>query len=654
MMRAALRPANPAAPRILTEHAAMLTAIRSKTGSWVVKLLFVLLIAAFAVWGIGDVFRRLDRKSDPILVVGDYRYEIADFERELRASLQRLSQAQGIQVTAAQFAAAGGAKTIVDRAERTGLMLAFGNRLGLRLPQTAIANFIAADPAFAGSDGKFDRARFEYALRQTGQSEAAYVAAREVDLRGELILRSLMAGVASPDFLSRNIYAYVAEERSAASLLIPLSAMTDIGEPLPSDLDQYLADHQADFMAPEYRNLAILQMAPADFVAGIAIDEAAIAEAYEQRKGEFSQPETRDLEQVVIQDEALVEKIAAAEAAGKDFAAAVEAATGGPAVQLGIVTRDRLPAEIADAVFALPAGAVSAPLKSPFGLHIVHVKAATEASVKPLDEVKDQIRNDLALGQAIDVMEATRAQLEDELAGGANLADAAAKLGLKLREIPAVDSLGRDSQKQDLGLPGDLLALAFAAETGTPGNVEALADGSYAVILVNSVTPEAPLTVDQARDDVIAAWKDARRAEAASAKAASIAETLKKGGDLAAEAKALGLEIKISKPFSRRSGDADADIDPVLAESLFALKPGEVAIGESATGPIVAQLSGIAPVEPAAHPEELAKMADRVRQSLGSDLGQQFYAALAALDPPERRDDLWQALIETSANESQP
>ena len=42
----------------------MLTRIRAKTGSWVVKILFVLLIAAFGVWGIGDIFRGdKDRKS---------------------------------------------------------------------------------------------------------------------------------------------------------------------------------------------------------------------------------------------------------------------------------------------------------------------------------------------------------------------------------------------------------------------------------------------------------------------------------------------------------------------------------------------------------------------------------------------------------------
>ena len=35
----------------------MLQAIRSRATSWVVKILFLLLILSFGIWGIGDIFR---------------------------------------------------------------------------------------------------------------------------------------------------------------------------------------------------------------------------------------------------------------------------------------------------------------------------------------------------------------------------------------------------------------------------------------------------------------------------------------------------------------------------------------------------------------------------------------------------------------------
>ena len=35
----------------------MLQFIRGAVGTWVVKILFAVLIASFAIWGIGDIFR---------------------------------------------------------------------------------------------------------------------------------------------------------------------------------------------------------------------------------------------------------------------------------------------------------------------------------------------------------------------------------------------------------------------------------------------------------------------------------------------------------------------------------------------------------------------------------------------------------------------
>ena len=48
----------------------MLTAIREKASSLVVKILFGFLVASFAVWGIGDIFRGGGHAS-PAIEVGD-------------------------------------------------------------------------------------------------------------------------------------------------------------------------------------------------------------------------------------------------------------------------------------------------------------------------------------------------------------------------------------------------------------------------------------------------------------------------------------------------------------------------------------------------------------------------------------------------------
>src|SRR4030095_3143506 len=108
---------------------------------------------------------------------------------------------------------------------------------------------------------------------------------------------------------------------------------------------------------------------------------------FESRKEEFSTPQSRAVEQVVVQDRAKADAIVAAVKGGKSFADAVKEATGGTPVDLGHVTKDTMPDAIAEQSFALAADGVSAPIKSPFGLHVVHVKSITPGSTKTFDEM---------------------------------------------------------------------------------------------------------------------------------------------------------------------------------------------------------------------------------------------------------------------------
>nr|WP_298687150.1 peptidyl-prolyl cis-trans isomerase [uncultured Dongia sp.] len=624
----------------------MLTSIRKHSRSWVVKALFALLIAAFAVWGIGDVFRGT-QTSDPILKIGkNFEYTQADFDRELKLSLQRLSQIQGVQITPAMFAAFGGAQRLVDQAESKGLLQAYGEKLGIDVPQAAAIQTIQADPDFANQTGQFDRSRFEYVLRQLGQSEAQYVETIRAQLRANQILVALMGAIQAPEPLVRSVYQYTQEQRTAELLTIPTATITDSGTPDDAALKKWHDDHADSYKAPEYRAAILVQMTPADFVQDVTVSDDEIAQEYESRKAEFSTPEIRDVEQVVVQDQAVADKIVAAVKGGKSFADAVKEATSGDPVALGQVTKEKLPADIADKVFALAADGVSDPLKSPFGLHVVHVQSIIPGTTKTLEDMKGELRNTLALGRAADAMETVREQLQDELAGGASLQDAATKLQLRLQTIAGIDATGKDTAGTDLGIAADAVNLIFSTEPGDPSDIAALGDGSYAVAQVTGITEPAVKSLDQVKDQVTLDWIAAKQTEVASAKAKAIVDKLKAGGDLGAEATAVGLTLGVSKPFFRGEGDPENGVNPQLAQALFKLKPGELTIGEGPDGPIVARLTGITPASPETHADEVKQLTERVAQSLAGDVQQQFFDALKSEIPVERNDAQWQSLID--------
>ena len=620
----------------------MLTSIRGKAKSWIVKVLFGFLILAFAAWGIGDIFANRGL-TKPVLRVGDLTYSQQDFDRDLRRKLQQFQQ-QGLDINAQQFAALGGVDQILTQQTSQMLLRHYADRLNLTIPQAVTIADIQSNPSFRNAAGQFDREQFLALLGQNGLSEAGYVQLRSDEMRLQQLTGPTFAALSAPPVLNDRIYAYLNETRSAEFLVIPDASMTEVKDPDQAALEKYYTDNVAQYQRPEYRAFVALHLKAEDFAKDVTIPDEQLKSEFEARKAEFQTPESRAVEQVVLQDQAKADAIVAAVKGGKSFADAVKETTGGAPVDLGEVTEEKLPADIAEQSFALPADGVSDPLKSVFGLHVLHVKSITPAIVKTYDDVKDQVRQELALAQAGDAMVSVVNQLDDTLAGGASVEEAAQQLQLTPQKYDAVDSSGKDRDGKDTNVIPEVLQLAQATEAGQTSLVTTLTDGSYAVVQVTSVTPAEPKPLTEVAEQAKQDWLAKARRDASDAKAKELADKAK-SGDLAALGKSLGLELKTTTPFTRAEGDTANGIDPSLAQKLFALKLGEAATGRTAEGAIVARVSAIIPAKPEDNKDEVAQLSKQIAESMRKDAFAEFLVALGQEVEIERNNDVVQKMI---------
>jgi len=597
------------------------------------------LIVSFGIWGIGDIFRG-NQAAKPVAQVGGIKYTQEEFRRDLKQEMDRFAQAQHFQLTAQQFAQLGGVTQVVGQAVNRLTLKVFTTDHDLGVSQqTAIAE-IQADPRFKNELGQFDRDRFIGVLQQANLSEAGYVDEIRSDLVNRALYRSIFGGIAVPKPLVTEIYLHVNEQRSADVLVIPTTAMTDIPAPDDAVLQKYQKDHAEAYKAPEYRAATVLQISPEDLVGEISVTDQEIQQEYEAEKAQFSTPDIREIEQAVVQDQAAADKIEAAVKGGAAFADAVKQVTGGAPVGLGKITSDKLPKEIAGKVFALSAGAVSDPLTSPFGIHVVHIISSQPGTTKMLDEVKDQLKHTVALSKAGDALDSIVKDLDDTLAGGATIDQAADKLKLKTKKLDAVDASGKDAKGGDTGLSPDVVKLVFGTDSGNLSAVTPMADGSYAVVQVTSITPPAERPFDQVKDQVKADWLADQQRDAAVAKAKAIADKVKSGGDLAAEALALGQTIKTAANFSRDKGDPANGVEPGFAAVLFGLKQGEAGVGDSKDGPVVGKVTAITPPDPATHPDDVDTLRKQLESQIRSDLAAEFGEALRQEVKPQVNQDV--------------
>lgn len=611
----------------------MLTALRSKSSKFVLKIVFVVLIASFAVWGIGDIFRGGGRAVD-LIEVGPRVVTQAELQNEYNRQLNQLRLAYGAGIDSETARALGLVDRVVSDVIGRGLFSVYTHRIGMRVGDEAVRQVIQSDTAFRNDLGQFDRGRFDAWLSRNGMSEGMLVGRLRDDIARGQLTTSLVAGVQAPQTLVTAIHDHRAETRVAETLRIVATDMTQVAAPDDAALEAFFAENPDRYQAPEYRAVTLLTLSPEDLAKEIRIPDEEIAEGFEARKAEFDVPEKRQLDQIVFPTQEAAQAAAEKLAAGGDFAAIAKEATGGDPIDLGTLDKAGLARtfpQLADAAFTAPEGQVTPPTETMLGWHIVRVRSVEPGKEATLAEHRDAVAHDLALQQAHDSIVSIANQLEDELAGGAALDEAAAKLDLPVTKIEGIDASGLDpsgtavpAATAEPSLPG----VVFATESGEQSPLSEAADGGYFVLRVDGITPAATRPFADVRAQVTADWLADAWAKAAAEKANAIVTRVNAGESLAAVAAELGAEVKTSKPVTRDGSDAAANLPADAVQQLFALAADETAVVADGNDQIVVRLKETTEPADGADPQATAELRGTLRADIANDIVSQFMAAL--------------------------
>ena len=617
----------------------MLQLIRSKASSWVFKILFIVLVLSFGVWGIGDILRT---KTDEVAVahVGGQAITAEAFQREYQQQQKQLAASMGNQFSPELAKQLGLPGQVLDRMVSQALFSDLANRMGLRAPDDVLTSILATVPMFKNEQGQFDRNRFLAYVQQSGMTEEGYVENLRHNLIINQIYGAIAAGANPPKQLVDAIYGYRNEKRTADTVLITDASIPAPAAPDDATLEKFLKDHADRFQAPEYRKLAILRLQPQTLAAGIKISDGDITQYFNAHKEELGIPEKREFLIFAVPDEAAAKAAAAEIAKGGDFSAVALKTVGQQPADTGLVTKTGLLPEIAGPAFTAADGAVVGPVKTVLGWQLAKVAKIEPGKPAVLAEVHDEIAKQLANRQASDQLVQVANQLDDALAGGASLEEAAKKLGLPLQTVADVARNGEGLDGKpiaDLVATPQLLPVAFSTDPGQTSSQTDDGANGYFIVRVDQVTPPALRPLDQVRAKVLADWQTEARDKAAADKAKQIMDRVKAGEDLKTVAQSFGLSVKRSLPFTRDQGDLLADVPPSLASLLFGLKKGEAATApnDQAANPgqVVAVLVDILPANPASDPAGTKALTAEIGQTMGDDLLAQFRKALESETP---------------------
>lgn len=407
------------------------------------------------------------------------------------------------------------------------------------------------DPAFL-TDGAFDLQRYQAFLAQAAATSPDFLVELERYYRDVIprtkLLRQVTSGVFVSDALLWTDYRDRNERASVRFVALEAESWIEDAEVQISaaEVDQFYRENQARFEVPARAEIlyTFLGMAPTAADSAAALDRALSVRA----------------ELISGEDFGLL-----ARAESDDTGTARE---GGA---LGRFGRGVMVAPFEDAVFSLPVGELSQPIRTSFGYHLIEVTSrdGDEAEARHiLFGFRRTDESEIGLLNQADSLEA--------LGRNRPLSEAARTLGLPVLEGQLNENF---AFLPEIGLASEAQDWVFE-ELEAAGSVSPVFETREAFYMVELVTRSAAgvLSLDEVRADIEGLLRTRKKAEIALERAGRIASELRSGTlDLETLAEREGVTLETPESFTRASfvpglGSANAAIG-----AAFGAAPGGIA-----------------------------------------------------------------------------
>ena len=592
---------------------------KRKTGSVLIWVLLAMIITGLG----GYQMTNFGGGRAAIGTVGEREIEAQDYAMALRQEVDALGAQFGTQVPLDTALALGVDQKVIQSLVNQAALDNEAARIGISVGDQTVAQQITEMRAFQGTAGQFDRATYSAVLKQNNMTESRFEARIRDDLARSLLQGAVVGGYAAPKALTDTLANWAGERRGFSLLrLTEADLTTPVPDPTDADLKAYYDAHPDAFMKPEAKRITYAALLPEAIRAEQPVDETALKKMYDDRIDEFVVPEKRLVERLVYPDQAAADAAKARLDAGESFDTLVaDRGLRLEDIDLGDVSKAELGAA-GDAVFALTDPGVVGPLPTDLGPALFRMNAILAAQETTFDQAKDDLAAQMQVEAAKRAIADKVEGIDDLLAGGATLEDLAKEAGIEVQTIDYVP--GADAQEGIAAYPGFRSAADKVADGDFPEAVLLDEDGLFALRL-DEIVPSAPIPFDEAKPQVVTAWRAEALSKALSARAAEIAAAVQGGASLGSQ----GI-VSVTREIGRDGTVPDAP--PSLIADLFKMEPGALQVVDADGFVGVIQLDRVIPLAelPTADADALRDaIGVQVEQALSQDAFTLFTQGLA-------------------------
>jgi len=190
----------------------MLQQLRKASKSPVATVVIGILVLAFALWGVADIFRG---GADTVVAdVGGTAISDIEFDLQFKNQIRVLSQQTQNEVTMEQARAMGLDRNVLETSINRAALDERSRALGLVASRATIEAQFTGDPAFRGASGAFDPFIFQRALLDSGYTPDAFYSQAGEDVTRRQMITALVGGITAPPGLSRLLLDFYSQPRT--------------------------------------------------------------------------------------------------------------------------------------------------------------------------------------------------------------------------------------------------------------------------------------------------------------------------------------------------------------------------------------------------------------------------------------------------------
>lgn len=393
----------------------MLQSIRDRAqgvGAWIIVILISI---PFALWGIHEYVQPTNEEM--VAKVNDVKITRNEFERNVRqqqAYFRNMLQGQNIDIS---FFEKQIRRSTLENMIEQEVLIQIAEEHGLRIADQSLAASIHKIPAFQ-ENGQFSPEQYQRLMKMQGMSPLYFENQMRRDLLTTQIRQGIQRSTLVPDNLKKQFEKLNQQQRLLSYLIIPKNEFREKITLTDEEIGQYYDENLRFYQTPEQVSVEYVELALSDIQKDLKFDEQTLRDYYQERITSYTTPVKWQASHILISvaQEASAEEWRAAKKRAEelfnqlkneqaDFASLAKehsddtesAKEGG---DLGEFGRGRMVKPFEKALDTMAVGDISEPVRTQFGFHIIKLDDKQGDTVRPFEEVKEELANNLKQEQA--------------------------------------------------------------------------------------------------------------------------------------------------------------------------------------------------------------------------------------------------------------